>query len=53
MSLLTKIWGMIFEKSDVEKKKNISYLKSLMFLVLSVIWVAKKFWGFNIVENLG
>ena len=52
MSLLTKIWGMIFEKTEVEKKKNISYFKSLIFLTLIIIWWAKKFMGFNIVENL-
>lgn len=52
INLLTKIFGIIFEKSEVEKEKNISYFKSLIFLALIVVWVAKKFMGFNIVENL-
>ena len=52
MSLLEKFWGAIFDKNEVEKEKSISYFKSLIFLVLIVIWVAKKFMRFNIVENL-
>ena len=52
ISILEKFFGIIFEKSEVEKEKNISYFKSLIFLALIVIWAAKKFMGFNIVENL-